>query len=606
MALQRRYASLESFYTGSYGPLDPTYGELFTGYRIPFEKIASETWASAERAQIQEVTARLSEGTKAVELKTLSSDVLERIPKGIGGMKEMEQLAKLTGANFMLHGPHNIDPAGFTERGWSESSREESETRFKNVIDRAHELNPKGNVPVVMHSTAGVPSTQWKVIKGEPKKQMIIAVNQETGQFVPVEREVRYFPEEEVKKPMDMLKIKNETEQHRNMFELSKMLKDREDDLKAAWPIIAPRWKEIQKAQAENRLGELELDPSEQFALNRMALIQRRDQDIYSLLTTFWERAHKFTPEEEREKKEEFFRKKRDEFIKAGVFMRVDPVKAQPSFQDLINSLPKTQLYVPSEDFALKHSKETLANAALYAYKKYGDNAPSLAMENIYPGTVFSRGEELAKLIKESRKEFIEKAKKVGISEARAKEAAQKMIGATWDVGHIHLLKKYGFGVKKGKYDEKEFKRIMAAESKAIAPFVKHVHLTDNFGFEDSHLPPGMGEIPIKEMLKELEKAGYKGRYVLEAGGFVTQFKQSPTPYALEALGSPLYGMQMQPFWNQVRGQYGIPSGYSAGHGMMLPEQHFGIYGAGFAALPMELGGRMPGKGQRFAGAPME
>ena len=30
---------------------------------------------------------------------------------------------------------------------------------------------------------------------------------------------------------------------------------------------------------------------------------------------------------------------------------------------------------------------------------------------------------------------------------------------------------------------------------------VKHLHLTDNFGYADTHLPPGMGNVPIKGML---------------------------------------------------------------------------------------------------------
>ncbi len=159
-------------------------------------------------------------------------------------------------------------------------------------------------------------------------------------------------------------------------------------------------------------------------------------------------------------------------------------------------------------------------------------------------------------------------------------------------MGHINLLRKGGFGKEK-----------IIEETKKIAPYVKHVHLTDNFGFADTHLPIGMGEVPTKEMMKELEKAGYSGKHIVEAGGFVAQFKTSPHPYVLEALGSPLYSAYMQPFWNQARGTYGS---YSAGYGTMLPEQHFSMYGAGFSTLPTELGGQLPGKQSRFSGTPTE
>ena len=114
-----------------------------------------------------------------------------------------------------------------------------------------------------------------------------------------------------------------------------------------------------------------------------------------------------------------------------------------------------------------------------------------------------------------------------------------------------------------------------------------------------------MGEVPIKAMLKELEKAGFSGKKVIEASSWYKDFKVSPHPYVLEALGSPLYGMTMPPFWNQVRGTYGIPFGYPMGYGLMLPEQHFSIYGAGFSTLPIELGGKVPKTG-RFAGTPLE
>ena len=68
----------------------------------------------------------------------------------------------------------------------------------------------------------------------------------------------------------------------------------------------------------------------------------------------------------------------------------------------------------------------------------------------------------------------------------------KKFIGATWDMGHINMLKKQGFTNKE-----------IIRETKKIAPYVKHVHITDNFGFDDSHLSPGMGNVPIKKVMKE-------------------------------------------------------------------------------------------------------
>jgi hypothetical protein len=175
-------------------------------------------------------------------------------------------------------------------------------------------------------------------------------------------------------------------------------------------------------------------------------------------------------------------------------------------------------------------------------------------------------------------------------------------------LGHINLLRKYGYGEENGIFNKEKFGKEMAEEAKKIAPFVKHVHLTDNFGYNDSHLAPGLGEVPFKEVLRELEKAGYSGRHIVEAGGMIMQKLGMPTPYSLEAFGVPLYsdapagGVS----WDQMRTTYGAPQGYFSGYGMMLPDQHFSMYGSGFSSLPQELGGQVQGRGQRFSGAPME
>jgi len=277
--------------------------------------------------------------------------------------------------------------------------------------------------------------------------------------------------------------------------------------------------------------------------------------------------------------------------------------------RELINKLRQVDVkrLVPTEEFALEKTKQTIGNAAFMAYKKFGEKAPVISLENFFPNTAFSRAESMKKLVEESRKAFVEKAKNEGYSESEAKAIASKLIGVTWDTGHINLIRKYGFGDdEQGHFDSKKFGKFMADEAKTIAPYVKHVHLADNFGYNETHLPPGMGEVPFKEILRELEKAGYSGKNIVEAGNFVAQKMGLPTPYVLEAFGSPLYAAQASPYWNVMKQTSGYPGAYFGGYGMMLPDQHFSTYGSGFATLPSELGGQMPGKGQRFSGAPME
>ena len=146
----------------------------------------------------------------------------------------------------------------------------------------------------------------------------------------------------------------------------------------------------------------------------------------------------------------------------------------------------------------------------------------------------------MKKLMDETRDKFAkELVQEKKLNPKKAKKIAEKIIGATWDVGHIHQLRKQGFSDKE-----------ILAETKKIAKDVKHVHLTDNFGYADSHLALGMGDVPIKEHLRELEKSeAEERRHIVESGAYAAQFKANPTLPSLEAMNSPIYTYDAGPSW---------------------------------------------------------
>jgi hypothetical protein len=157
------------------------------------------------------------------------------------------------------------------------------------------------------------------------------------------------------------------------------------------------------------------------------------------------------------------------------------------------------------------------------------------------------------------------------------------------------MLRRYG-------YDSEDILK----ETKKVAKLVKHVHLSDNFGFEHTELPMGMGNVPIKEIMQNLGKEGFKGKKVVEALSWWQHFSPGgKTNHALvptmRAFGSPVYGMEMGPYWNQVSGTMGGYLGFPMSY---LPEKHFSMYGTGFSSLPEELGGQIPGTQSRFSGTP--
>jgi len=196
--------------------------------------------------------------------------------------------------------------------------------------------------------------------------------------------------------------------------------------------------------------------------------------------------------------------------------------------------------------------------------------------------------------VEESRKKFIEKAKKEGMSESEARGAAAKLIGVTWDVGHINMLRKYGYE-----------KADIVKEAEKVAKLVKHVHLSDNFGFEHTELPMGMGNVPVKEILEKLGKEGFDAKKIIEAGNWWQHFRTPPFKETLEAFGSSIYSMQMAPYWNQ---SIGLQQDYYAGlAGQWLPQINYETFGTGFSRLPAELGGQRQGaEGSRMSGRGME
>lgn len=72
----------------------------------------------------------------------------------------------------------------------------------------------------------------------------------------------------------------------------------------------------------------------------------------------------------------------------------------------------------------------------------------------------------------------------------------------TLDIAHAHIGSKNG----------KRALRFMTLYPDRI----HHVHVSDNFGKEDSHLPIGAGNIPYREIIKGLKKIGYNRTITVE------------------------------------------------------------------------------------------
>ncbi len=174
---------------------------------------------------------------------------------------------------------------------------------------------------------------------------------------------------------------------------------------------------------------------------------------------------------------------------------------------------------VSIKDYAISKSADTIARAALFAMQKSEQMRTKeplyVAPENIFPETYGSHPQELRTLIVESRKTMAERLSKMyGYEQKHADELAERHIKATFDIGHAYTWRKYFVGDPKASFEdnEKKFKHWLLNEVEKLANegIIGHVHVSDNFGFEDEHVDPGMGRAPIKEFIEKIKKGGIK------------------------------------------------------------------------------------------------
>lgn len=579
--------SIKDIYQGGYSSLSPKYGDVFTNYRINPKTLGMTTDPRTANV-LQDASSKLNVGAKHIEISAVNPSVFESIPNQ--QLKELNRLSKLTGVEMSVHGPI-VEPSGLTEHGFSEAQREGAERQMFSAVERGHEVNPNGNIPITFHSSAAPISGEIPT-KGKTTDEVMI-VNVDSGSIHKLPLKERNFPGEEKKKDIKSeLNKLNEGQWIENLEQLryhSAMGKESIDNSMVT-KILSDAEKKAGKdfSKEEKEMRDL---------YNRGALFLNSS---YNNLQELFDLAYKKVPETERQKINNFYKE-----IETKAEKIRDNPKSNESIElrkeiiekgvEVLKDLPAPQTYRELNDFAKQKTVETFSNVAFQSFKKFKDNSPVISIENPPAGVIFSRGEDLRDIVDKAREKFVEKAVKEGINENDAKKAAEKLLGVTWDVGHINMLRKFGY--------EKED---IIKQTEKIAPIVKHIHLSDNFGFEHTELPMGMGNVPVKEILEKLGKEGFDAKKIIEAGNWWEHFKSSPFKETLEAFGSPVYAMNMAPYWNQ---NLGLQQDYYPGFsGQWLPQTNYETFGAGFSRLPSELGGQRGGggEGNRISGRPME
>lgn len=620
-------ASYHTFYGESAAELNAGYKDGFVGYRLP-ASVFSTTTDPRSANQIKAVSDKINTGIKNIEVTGISTQVLESIPKQ--HFEEMRRLKELTGVGLTLHGPL-VEATGAGQGRWDPQQRIFAERQMINAVERAGKMG--SNTIVTFHSSNGLPEPETRVKIKDPEtgkmKEVVSAitvVNERTGEIGQWPRRgANYWEGEQTYNPKDDLKKLAQENWAGKISQLNleiQRARQFSSDLLEAEKIGSSKEKKQIAELKEPLLKAYKLsteDPKkyQQFLsvlpnkeeidklVSNLSYSQSFARDAYQNLQSAFNEMYDYA----QRKKDKPMLEKLNEFKgeikpRANEFGK-DPTKLN-DFNEALNtgarllgSIGKDNpppVYEPVKEFALEKASETFANVALAGYKEFKKDAPIISIENPPTGMGITRADDLRQLVEKSQDKFIEKAQsELKMSKTDAEKYAKQLLGVTWDVGHINMIKKYGF-------DNAD----VLKETEKIAPLVKHIHLSDNFGLDHTELPMGMGNVPTAEHEKILaEQFGEKFKQitqVIETGNWYEPFKKTPLAETFSAFGSPLYPMKMAPYWNNAWGSSG---NYFAGFGRTLPDIHFQTYGAGFSSLPQELGGEMPGR-SRVSGNPME
>lgn len=616
------------FYEGANYGFDPEYGGTSQAYSA--SSGIGLTTDPRTANQLKVASEKLNTGAKAVEISAVSPDVFESIPKE--HFKELNRLRKLMGNNveLTLHAPI-VEPTGLTRRGWDEFERVQAERQMFDAVSKAHSLNPEGNVVTTFHaSAAGIPGElkvwEEKEVEGVKKKVPVVkeayVIDERTGSLSALPMKPSYFeggaeiiPQEEIKKLNNSNWYKNlqhlnySAEHGASIIEATRLQgpQEKKEQIENANKDFARIYKDYAQGKTEEadaKMNEMikkypEIEKIKDISANKMQAMLHGDlylRDAYANLRELYDQAYAALKREGKTKevdKLDAFKKEIQPFVKDQKYLN-DPEHITEFAEKIrkgvhvLRSIETPQIYKPLKEFAMEKSSETFGDVAFQSFQKFGEKSPIISIENPPAGQgIIYTGEDLRELIDKSREKFAKLAvEKKGMTAHQAKKEAEKIIGATWDVGHINMLRKFGAG-------EKE----LIETTKKIAPAVKHVHLSDNFGLEHTELPMGMGNVPMQGMLKEIEDKTKKFRKIIEAGNWYQHFQSTPFAETLEHFNSPIYAMKNASYW-------GSQGGYFSGYGMN-PDIHHAMYGAGFSNLPVELGGQMSGR-SRVSGSPMD
>ena len=234
---------------------------------------------------------------------------------------------------------------------------------------------------------------------------------------------------------------------------------------------------------------------------------------------------------------------------------------------------------VPIYKYAQEKTDDTIVRAAMYAIDR--EKKPSkegwhgwdvrggqkferplfIAVENFFPEIHGGHPDEIKQMVLDSRKMLANRLQEErGMSQENAWKEAEGRIKATWDTSHANMWRKY-FQAKQGESMEQtdeRFKKwyLQKAEEWKRENIMGHIHVSDNFGWEDEHVVPGQGNAPIKEFIQLMKDKTENGEVDVIVEPAHQDYRAMLGGWKL--FGSSIYGLEMgrRDSWLEVERSY--------------------------------------------------
>lgn len=499
------------------------------GLGLPASKIGFT--AIPNKDQLDELKAKIRLGVSKLELGFMgagksSGEAPSPEMYGKEERQAIRELAKVNQVELSTHASFRIAPlSGFSKEGFDETVRKDTVDEVKKAIDFAADVTEGGAVvahlgefqrPIftagegkkftAFEYETGQKDKEGKTItRSEESEATITLADEKTGQVFGIVKkdEPVFLPEFEIDPSTNKPKLKND----------NPVVKEREKEHE----IEEMSWEGFKKKY------NFETDNEAALFVYKARIAEKEAEMEGAIARERYYRDHYYnSPEIKPEEKKE---------------MQNSAQRSIDSLHQQLKRLKEQKEHIkPIEEVGTRKTAQSLAELGMHAWEKekakHLQKSLYVAPENIFPETYGGHPDEMKQLVIAGRERMAQMLQQKGYNKNEAEKVAADHIKATFDLGHAYTWKRY-FKGSDADFEKWFLKKVDELKEGNI---LGHIHVTDNFGYHDEHLPPGQGSAPLKKIIEKLKDK--KVDFIVEGG----RENERVWTESLKEFGSPLYG----------------------------------------------------------------